>query len=57
LEEAFNKASQSPTFKEFAAQNLSYTKKIMLRDELSRFLGTERAKSGEIIQKLGLGKK
>ena len=28
LEDAFNKASQSPTFKEFAIKNLSYTKKI-----------------------------
>ncbi len=57
LEDAFNKASQSPAFKEFAAKNAAYMEKIMLREELTKFLDTEKARSGEIIRRLGLGKK
>ena len=57
LEDAFNKASQSPTFKEFAIKNAAYTKKIMLHEELSEFLKIKNAKAGELIKKLGLEKK
>ena len=57
LEDAFNKASQLPTFKEFAIKNAAYMEKIMLHHELTKFLETEKAKSGEIIKKLGFEKK
>ncbi len=57
LEDAFNKASQSPAFKEFAIKNAAYMEKIMFREELTKFLHTRKAKSGKIIQGLGLGKK
>jgi len=57
FEDAFNKTSQSPAFKEFAAKNAAYMEKIMLREELTKFLDTEKTKSGEIIRRLGLRKK
>ncbi|MFH1335669.1 MAG: tripartite tricarboxylate transporter substrate binding protein [Candidatus Zixiibacteriota bacterium] len=57
LEEAFVKASQSPAFREFATKNELYSKKIMVRDELSKFLNEEKTKTHDIIQKIGLGKK
>jgi len=57
LEDAFNKASQSPVFREVAKNNSLYAKKNMFREELLKFLRTEKAKSGDIIKRLGLGKK
>ena len=57
LEDAFDKASQSPTYKKVATENALFSKKNMLREELARFLNGEKTKTGDIIKKLGLGKK
>jgi len=57
LEDAFNKASQSPAFKDLTINNMVYAEKNMFREELAKFLQTEKAKTGDIIKKLGLGKK
>lgn len=57
LEEAFDKASQSSTYKKVAIENALYAKKNMLREELAKFLDSEKTKTGDIIKKLGLGKK
>ena len=57
LEDAFEKASQSPIFKDVAIKNALYAKKHMFHQELTQFLLTERTKTGELIQKLGLAKK
>ena len=57
LAEAFDKASQSPSFKKVASDNALYAKKNMLREELANFLNGEKTKTGEIIKRLGLGKK
>jgi tripartite-type tricarboxylate transporter receptor subunit TctC len=57
LEDAFGKASQSPAFKEVANNNALYSKKYMFREELAKFLQTEKEKTGDMIQRLGLGKK
>lgn len=57
LEDAFDKASQSPTFKKVAIENALYTKKNMLPEELTKFLDTEKTKTRDIIKRLGLGKK
>lgn len=57
LVDAFDKASQSPIFKKVASENALYAKRNILREDLSNFLNTEKAKTGEIIKKLGLGKK
>lgn len=57
LEDAFNMASQSHVYKNIAIDNALYEKKIMFRKELVNFLIAEKTKTGEIIQKLGLGKK
>jgi tripartite-type tricarboxylate transporter receptor subunit TctC len=57
LEDAFEKASQSSVFKDLATKNLLYSKKHLFGDELATFLLNERARTGELIQKLGLVKK
>ena len=57
LEDAFDKASQSPTYKKVAIENALFSKKNMLREELAKFLDREKTKTGDIIKKLGLGKK
>jgi tripartite-type tricarboxylate transporter receptor subunit TctC len=57
LEDALEKASQTPTFKEVATKNALYAKKHMFHEELTNFLVSERTKTGEVIQKLGLAKK
>jgi len=57
LEDAFNKASQSPAYKKVATDNALFSKRNMHREELARFLDSERTKTGDIIKKLGLGKK
>jgi len=57
LEDAFHKATQNPAFKDFARKNVVYSEKHLLREELVKFLPAEKAKAGEIVKKLGLGKK
>ncbi len=57
LEDAFEKASQTPVYKDLAARNLLISKKHMTGNELAKFLFDERAKTGELIQKYGLVKK
>jgi tripartite-type tricarboxylate transporter receptor subunit TctC len=57
LEDAFNKGSQSPTFKNLAKENMVYAEKNMAREELAGFLQTEKTRTGDFIKKLGLGKK
>ena len=57
LVEAFDKASRSATFKDVATKNSLYAKRNIYREELTTFLLNERTKTGEIIQKLGIGKK
>ena len=57
LEDAFDKASQSATYKKVATENALFSKKNMLREELAKFLDNEKTKTGDIIKKLGLGKK
>jgi tripartite-type tricarboxylate transporter receptor subunit TctC len=57
LEDAFDKASQSASYKKVATENALYAKKNMHREELANFLDSEKTKTGDIIKKLGLGKK
>lgn len=57
LESAFDKAIDSDSYKKVAVENGLYPKKIMLREELTKFLHNESEKTKEIIKKLGLGKK
>lgn len=57
LADAFEKASQSATFRDLTTKNVLFTKKHMMGKELATFLATEKAKTGVLIQKLGLGKK
>jgi tripartite-type tricarboxylate transporter receptor subunit TctC len=57
LAEAFDKASQSPTYKKVAIENALYTKKNMFPEDLGKFLDSEKTKTGDIIKRLGLGKK
>jgi tripartite-type tricarboxylate transporter receptor subunit TctC len=57
LAEAFDKGSQSPTYKKVAIENALYTKKNMLPEELTKFLDSEKTKTGDILKRLGLGKK
>jgi tripartite-type tricarboxylate transporter receptor subunit TctC len=57
LAETFDKASQSPTFRKLAIDNLQYTKKNMFPEELAKFLYTEKEKTGDLIQRLGIRKK
>jgi len=57
LEDAFDKASKSPTFKKVAMENALYTKRNMFKEELIEFLASEKTKTGDILKKLGLGKK
>ncbi len=57
LAEAFDKASQSPFFKKVASDNALSAKKNMIREDLARFLNEEKTKTGEVIKRLGLGKK
>jgi tripartite-type tricarboxylate transporter receptor subunit TctC len=56
LEDAFHKATQTPAFKDFARKNVVYSEKHLSREELVKFLPVEKAKAGDIIKKLGLGK-
>lgn len=57
LGDAANNASQSPLFREVVNKYLLHTKKNMFGEELGRFLNTEKIKTGELLKKLGLGKK
>lgn len=57
LAEAFDKGSQSSTYKKVAMENALYTKKNMLPEELAKFLDSEKTKTGDILKRLGLGKK
>jgi tripartite-type tricarboxylate transporter receptor subunit TctC len=57
LEDAFNKSSQSPTFRNLAKENMVYAEKNMAGEELARFLHAEKTKTGDFIKKVGLGKK
>ncbi|HUL29761.1 MAG TPA: tripartite tricarboxylate transporter substrate binding protein [Thermodesulfobacteriota bacterium] len=57
LADAFGKAAESPAFKDLAKANTVYAEKNIYRDELAKFLQTEKARTGEFIQKVGLGKK
>jgi len=57
LQEAFEKASTSATFKNVAIKNVMYSNKHISGKELEAFLASEKTKSGEIVQKLGFSKK
>jgi tripartite-type tricarboxylate transporter receptor subunit TctC len=57
LDDAFNKASQSQSFKDLTKANMVYTEKNLHREELGKFLQAEKTKTGEFIKKVGLGKK
>ena len=57
LEDAFNKAAENPAFKELARKNMLYAEKNIYGEELAKFLQTEKARTGEFIKKVGLGKK
>jgi tripartite-type tricarboxylate transporter receptor subunit TctC len=57
LEDAFEKASKSAMFEDIAVKNMLYLRKHMFGKDLGTFLLNERTKTGELIQKLGLGKK
>jgi len=57
LEDAFNKSSRTPAFKNLAKENMVYAEKNMAGEELARFLQTEKTKTGDFIKKVGLGKK
>ena len=57
LEDAFRKAAESPAFKELTKNNMVYAEKNIYREELAKFLQTEKARAGEFIKKIGLEKK
>ena len=57
LEDAFGKASQTPSFKELTINNTAYLKKILVREELLKNLLAERAVVADLFQKAGLMKK
>ena len=57
LEDAFNKAVENPTFKELTKKNMVYAEKNIYREELAKFLQTEKSRTGDFIKKVGLGKK
>jgi len=57
LEDAFDKAIQSPAFKELTIRNESYLKKAIFREELFKNLLAEKAKIADLLQKAGLMKK
>ena len=57
LEDAFKKAAEGPTFKDLTKKNMVYAEKNMYREELAKFLQTEKARTGEFIKKVGLDKK
>jgi len=57
LADAFGKAAESPAFKDLAKTNMVYAEKNIYREELGKFLQTEKARTGEFIKKVGLGKK
>jgi hypothetical protein len=38
-------------------ENALYTKRNMFKEELIEFLASEKTKTGDILKKLGLGKK
>jgi len=57
LEGAFKKAAESPTFKDLTKKNMVYAEKNMYREELAKFLQTEKTRTGEFIKKVGLGRK
>ena len=57
LADAFGKAAESPAFKDLAKANMVYAEKNIYREDLAKFLQTEKARTGEFIKKVGLGKK
>jgi tripartite-type tricarboxylate transporter receptor subunit TctC len=57
LEDAFGKASQTPSFKELTISNTAYLKKILVREELLKNLLAEKAAVADLFQKAGLMKK
>lgn len=57
LEDVFEKASQSAAFEDIAIKNMLYLKKHLLGKELEAFLVDQKTKTGELIQRVGLGKK
>jgi hypothetical protein len=57
LEDAFGKASQSPSFKELTISNTAYLKRILVREELLKNLLTEKAAVASLFEKAGLMKK
>ena len=57
LEDAFGKASQSAAYTDLARKSMVYAEKNMFREELAQFLQTEKAKTGDFIKRVGLGKK
>jgi tripartite-type tricarboxylate transporter receptor subunit TctC len=57
LEDAFGKAAENPAFKDLTKKNMVYAEKNIYREDLAKFLQTEKARTGEFIKKVGLGKK
>jgi len=57
LEDAFGKASQSPSFKKLSDSTRTRLKKIVFREELVKSFPAEKVKAIELFQKAGLGKK
>lgn len=57
LEDAFSKASQSPSFKKLTTITRTHLKKIVFRKELVESFPAEKVKAIELFQKGGLGKK
>jgi tripartite-type tricarboxylate transporter receptor subunit TctC len=57
IEEAFDKATRSPSFIRVAREHELHVKRNMFHKELMEYLIREKARTGEIIKKVGLGKK
>ena len=57
LEDAFGKAGESPAFKELTISNSAQLKKILFRQELDKELLAEKAKTVDLFQRAGIGKK
>lgn len=55
--EAFGKATRSANFIRVAKEHELHTKRNMLHKELIEYLIKEKARTGEILRKIGLGKK
>jgi tripartite-type tricarboxylate transporter receptor subunit TctC len=56
LEDAFNKASQAPAFKELCRNTGLSAKRNIFHQELVTFLPAEKAKIGQFMKKFGLAK-